>query len=82
VCSCQIEQVSSVAAFEHGEDGDEEVDDVEVELDGRGHVPVVGVALDEVVGVVDDETGEHQRRHAAVHHRPRLAHREQNLQKP
>lgn len=70
----------SIGAFERRDEGHEEVDDVEVERDGCGDVLVVGVALDEVVGVVDDEPGEHQRGDAAVHHRRGLAHREQNLQ--
>jgi hypothetical protein len=69
---------SSVDGFKHAEDVLEEVDDVEVELDGGDDVLVVGVALDEVVGVVDDEAGEDQRGDAAVHHRPRLAHREED----
>ena len=70
--------VLSVDAFEYGEYGLEEVDDVEVELDGGADVLVVGVALDEVVGVVDDEAGEDERGDAAVHHGPRLPQREED----
>nr|ACN28457.1 unknown [Zea mays] len=39
--------------------GHEEVDDVQVEGDGCHHVLVVGVALQQLVGVIDDEAREH-----------------------
>jgi hypothetical protein len=65
-----------IRGAEEREQGQEEVDDVEVERDGGPHVLVVGVALDEAVGVVDDVAAEDER---AVDHERDAAQREEEL---
>lgn len=52
------------------EDGWEEVDDVQVQGDGSQHILIVRVALDQVVGVVDDETREYDGSEATIDRAP------------
>jgi hypothetical protein len=68
-----------IRGAEEREQGQEQVDDVEVERDGGPHVLVVGVALDEVVGVVDDVPAEDERGEPAVDHERDAAQREEEL---
>ena len=72
--------VLGIRRAQAADDGHEDVDGVEVQGDGRHDVLVVGVPLDQVVGVVDDEAGEHQRDDAPVHRRRHTPHRQQHLQ--
>lgn len=55
-----------VCGAEDGCNRQEEIDDIEVKIDSRVDIFVVGVALDHVVGVVDDETGEYYCGEAAI----------------
>ena len=41
--------------LEHLKDGEEQIEDVKVKLNRRPDVLVISVALDQVLGVVDDE---------------------------
>ncbi|KAG0451041.1 hypothetical protein HPP92_026608 [Vanilla planifolia] len=50
------------------EQGKEQVDDVEIQSNGGPRVFVVGVPLDQVVGVVDDVTAEDKRCHPPKDH--------------
>jgi hypothetical protein len=53
---CSIKRlVVGLHAPEHVQDGEEQVQDVEVQPNRRPDVLVVGVALDQVLGVVQDE---------------------------
>lgn len=52
---CFDRLVVGLHAPEHVQDGEEQVQDVEVQPNRRPDVLVVGVALDQVLGVVQDE---------------------------
>ena len=62
--------------------GHEEVDDVQVEGDGGDHILVVGVALEQHVGVEDDEAREHQGGQEPVDGDADPSHREEDLRGP
>lgn len=68
-----------VSRPEEGHQGQEEVDDVQVEGDGGPDVLVVREAPDDVVRVVDDVPAEDERREPTVDHLRELAQWEQDL---
>lgn len=69
------------SAVENVQQGREEVDNVQIQSDGRHNVLIVRVALDQIVGVIDDETREHNGSNAAVDRPPSTAQRNENLNK-
>jgi hypothetical protein len=68
-----------LGSSEEGHQGQEEVDDVQVEGDGCPDILVVRVALDDVIRVIDDVPAEDEGRQHAVDHLGDLAQREQDL---
>ena len=61
-------KVRLVGCPEEGHQGQEEVDDVQVQGDGGPDVLVVGVALDDVVRVVDDVPAEDEGGQPTIDH--------------
>lgn len=68
-----------VGRSEEGHQGQEQVDDVQVEGDGGPDVLIICEALDDVVRVVDDVPTEDEGRQCAVDHLGDLAQWEKDL---